>query len=71
MKKGIKFSVVKRDDSKMADLPEVAAGGRGDLARESVRPADCAAGREAWDAMCSKWPDSPPHEADRKKAAAE
>ena len=45
MKKGIKFSVVKRDNPEMADLPEVAAGGRGDLARESVRPAACAAVR--------------------------
>lgn len=62
---------MKQGDFEADVLSEVAPGGRGDSARRSVRLADCAAAREAWETMYSQWPEGPPHQTDRKKAAAE
>ena len=42
------------------------------MLESSARPAGTGAGiREMWEAMYCEWPEGPPYEADREKAAAE
>ena len=49
----------------------LAAGVLPEFAPENSARADASVVRETWEAMFSQWPEGPPYETDREKAAAE